>query len=75
MHIIATTNSKQFFPPYILFTPKSSRTQKASITFTARRLDSKMGKILDTDKLGSVFGTRPDILTGIQKAAGKQCSP
>ncbi|RGP65699.1 hypothetical protein FLONG3_9092 [Fusarium longipes] len=28
-----------------------------------------MGKILDTDKLGSVFGTRPDILTGIQKAA------
>jgi hypothetical protein len=30
-----------------------------------------MGKILDTDKLGSVFGTRPDILQGIQKAAGK----
>ncbi|CAG7564728.1 unnamed protein product [Fusarium equiseti] len=28
-----------------------------------------MGKILDTDKLGSVFGTRPDILQGIQKAA------
>ncbi|QPC77930.1 hypothetical protein HYE68_008682 [Fusarium pseudograminearum] len=28
-----------------------------------------MGKVLDTDKLGSVFGTRPDILTGIQKAA------
>ncbi|GKU18300.1 unnamed protein product [Fusarium langsethiae] len=28
-----------------------------------------MGKTLDTDKLGSVFGSRPDILTGIQKAA------
>lgn len=35
-------------------------------TYTIR---PKMGKVLDTDKLGSVFGTRPDILTGIQKAA------
>jgi hypothetical protein len=31
-----------------------------------------MGKMLDTEKLGSVFGTRPDILEGIQRAAGKQ---
>ncbi|SPJ72434.1 related to RTT106 regulator of Ty1 transposition [Fusarium torulosum] len=28
-----------------------------------------MGKTLDTEKLGSVFGTRPDILQNIQKAA------
>jgi len=28
-----------------------------------------MGKTLDTEKLGSVFGTRPDILEGIQRAA------
>jgi hypothetical protein len=33
-----------------------------------------MGKTLDTEKLGSVFGTRPDILQNIQKAAGKQNS-
>ncbi|KAF4448179.1 hypothetical protein F53441_8388 [Fusarium austroafricanum] len=28
-----------------------------------------MSKTLDTEKLGSVFGTRPDILQGIQRAA------
>jgi len=42
------------------------------IQFKAERLDSVMGKSLDTEKLGSVFGTRPDILEGIQRAAGKQ---
>lgn len=31
-----------------------------------------MGAKLDTQKLGFVFQTRPDILEGIQKAAGKQ---
>jgi hypothetical protein len=31
-----------------------------------------MGVSLDTEKLGSLFQARPDILQGIQRAAGKQ---
>jgi hypothetical protein len=57
-----------------LFSPTFSLqiSPQKSTPYQSYAIGVAMGKILDTEKLGSVFGTRPDILQNIQKAAGKQ---